>query len=85
MEKENNSKERGSLNHTKKLFLVTMRTLRKLFPVSWLTSGRLAVMNQRVKARRSQQIIEMATIVVVISHWKMQVKNVYVVPQRPDT
>ena len=31
---------------SKKLFLVTMRTMRKHFSVSWLTSGRLAFVNQ---------------------------------------
>ena len=30
----------------KRLFLVTVRTMRKHFPVSCLTSGRLAFMNQ---------------------------------------
>ena len=33
-----------------------------------LTSGKLAFMNQRVKARWSETIKKMATIVAVISH-----------------
>ena len=41
-----------------------MRTMRKQFPVNWLTSGRLAVTIQRAKARRRQQIKKMAAQVV---------------------
>ena len=37
-----------------------MRTTRKQFPVNWLTSGRLAFTIQRAKARRLQQIKQMA-------------------------
>ena len=50
--RENNSTERESIGVgrdifiSKKLFLVTMRTMRKQFPVSCLTSRRLSLMNQ---------------------------------------
>ena len=75
--RENNSTERESMGVgrdiliSKKLFILSMRTMRKHFPVSWLTSGRLAFANQSEAG--STNLKKMATIVVVISHVKKKV------------
>lgn len=44
------------LNFKKKLFLETMQFMQKQFPVNWLTSGRLAFVVPRTKARQCQQM-----------------------------
>ena len=59
--------QRGSLPvvtagclHVKRVIFRTVRTMWKQFPANWLTSGRLALMTQRAKARRGQQMKKMA-------------------------
>ena len=42
------------MSTSKKLFLETMRTLRKQFPVNWLTSASLVFKIQFVRGRRNQ-------------------------------
>ena len=57
---------------SKKLLIVTMRTMWKHFPVSCLTSKRLAFMNQ--SEAESTNLKKIATIEVAISHVKKKVK-----------
>ena len=64
-----------------------MRTMRKHYPVSCLTSGRPAFMNQ--SEAESTYLKKMATIVVITSHVKRKVKwfclskeSIYREPQR---
>ena len=51
------------MSTSKKLFLETMRTLRKQFPVNWLTSASLVFKIQCVRGRRNQYMKEAAVSV----------------------